>query len=141
MEELLSLNIKINLIKIDEIWIQLGFINKYYGLQKNLDKDIISDGKMIYEIIIYIHNILEQIIYIYNTYKFNDFGDIIIVIAKNINVIEKRIKDLKKNIFETINYNYNNKKDENINIILSYMDNVIENGYIDFDEYKSKLFM
>lgn len=130
MEALLSLKNDLNLAKIDSIWC-------LYKIKENTDiqRNIIIDIERIHEEIMYVYNILNELINISS--KNNVYMEhIIIIINGIINNIEKKLKNTKDKII-----NNNDKKFEDTNIIIAYMESVIENGYIDFDKYEeNKLF-
>lgn len=133
MEELLSFNIRINLIKIDNVWNDLNNISK--NINNKSASHLYNEKKSIFEMISFIQTILNQLIFILKNNNIIKLKNIVYVVEKNIDDIEKRFESLKKEIKK-----YNSKIDihEDVNIILSYIESVTKNGYINFDEYKNQ---
>lgn len=135
MEKLLSLNIKINLIRIDNIQFILDNISDKSLKNKSY---MIDEGKSIFGMISFIQNILDQLIFIIKNNNIINIDNIIQEINKYINNIEERVRNLKNKLVE-INNSSTKTEDEDINVILSYFGTVIKNGYVNFDEYKITL--
>lgn len=134
MENLLSLNIKINLIRIDDIWFILDNISEKQIKNKSY---IMGEGKSIFGMLSFIQNILDRLIFIVKNNNIINIDNIIHEINRIINDTEERIRNLKIKLVEI--YNFINKSEhEDIGVILSYFETVIKNGYINFDEYKKQ---
>lgn len=121
MDIVINLTIILNTIKIDNIW-------NIFDIDENINnKENINKLRNIYNDILYIHDLLENLRLIFKKYPDQNF-DFIEILIRKVENIEQTFKSIKQD--------FKDNENDDIDIFMSYMDFVINDGYTDFNEYK-----